>query len=216
MLKLQNISLKYGKDTVLDKLSYEFEEGKLTVILGESGVGKTTLLNLIAGLIGASEGEVTNTHERISYVFQEPRLFGWMTALENVSTVSNDNIATDMLTLMGLEDSLDKYPAELSGGMKQRVSIARAFLKNPPILILDEATSALDNATELMIQQSLEMLSNGRTTIVVAHRLTTIKNADEILVINDEGIAERGKHNELLEKNGIYYELWQGIVKQNG
>lgn len=88
-------------------------------------------------------------------------------------------------------------------------------MKNPPILILDEATSALDNATELMIQRSLEELSSGRTTIVIAHRLTTVKNADEILVITDEGIAEQGKHDELLKMHGLYYELWQGIVKQN-
>ena len=89
MIKLENLSLKYGKDTVLDNLSYEFEEGKLTAILGESGVGKTSILNLIAGLIKPSAGKVTNTCERTSYVFQEPRLFDWMTAKENVSTVSD-------------------------------------------------------------------------------------------------------------------------------
>jgi len=105
---------------------------------------------------------------------------------------------------------------KLSGGQKQRVAIARVFLKNPPILILDEATSALDNATEQMIQQSLEALCRGRTTIVVAHRLTTIKHADEILVITDEGIAERGKHTSLLEQNGIYAGLWNGIVSREG
>ena len=105
---------------------------------------------------------------------------------------------------------------KLSGGQKQRVSIARVFLKNPPILILDEATSALDNATEQMIQQSLEELCRGRTTIVVAHRLTTVKNADEILVITDEGIAERGTHDDLLERKGIYADLWNGVVTREG
>ena len=144
MLKLEKISLKYGDNTVLHDLSYEFEEGKLTAILGESGVGKTTLLNIIAGLLKPSSGRMTNTHERISYVFQDPRLFDWMTATENVSTVSNDTLAVEMLTLMGLEDSLDKYPAELSGGMKQRVSLARALAYSPDLILLDEPFKGLD------------------------------------------------------------------------
>ena len=115
--------------------------------------------------------------------------------------------------IMTLPEGYNTYVGErgvkLSGGQKQRVSIARAFLKNPPILILDEATSALDNATEMLIQQSLDKLSEGRTTIVVAHRLSTVKNADEIIVVTADGIAERGSHEELLNKNGIYAELYK-------
>ena len=113
--------------------------------------------------------------------------------------------------IMGLKDGYDTYIGErgikLSGGQKQRISIARVFLKNPPILILDEATSALDNVTEYLIQKSLEDLCKNRTTIVVAHRLSTIKNADEIIVLTDKGIEERGSHTELIEKGGIYTEL---------
>ncbi|MDE6293298.1 MAG: ATP-binding cassette domain-containing protein, partial [Clostridiales bacterium] len=97
---------------------------------------------------------------------------------------------------------------KLSGGQKQRISIARAFLKNPPILILDEATSALDNATEMLIQSALEELQGGRTTLVVAHRLSTIKNADEIIVITNNGVEERGNHEQLIAKNAIYKELY--------
>ena len=112
---------------------------------------------------------------------------------------------------MGLKDGYDTYIGErgikLSGGQKQRISIARVFLKNPPILILDEATSALDNVTEYLIQKSLEDLCKDRTTIVVAHRLSTIKNADEIIVLTDKGIKERGSHKELIKKGGIYDEL---------
>ena len=115
--------------------------------------------------------------------------------------------------IMTLPDGYDTYVGErgvkLSGGQKQRISIARVFLKNPSILILDEATSALDNATEMLIQQSLEKLAEGRTSIIVAHRLSTIKNADEIIVISDEGILERGTHEELLAKNGVYAGLYQ-------
>ena len=108
----------------------------------------------------------------------------------------------------GYETYVGERGAKLSGGQKQRISIARVFLKNPPILILDEATSALDNATELLIQKALEELSKGRTTVVVAHRLSTIKNADEIIILTDQGIQEKGEHQELLEKNGFYAELY--------
>ena len=109
----------------------------------------------------------------------------------------------------GYDTPIAEKGASLSGGQKQRISIARVFLKNPSILILDEATSALDNATEMLIQESLEQLSAGRTCLVVAHRLSTIKNADEIIVIGDKGIQERGTHEELLAKNGVYAELYR-------
>ena len=114
---------------------------------------------------------------------------------------------------MTLPEKYDTYVGErgvkLSGGQKQRVSIARVFLKNPSILILDEATSALDNATEMLIQSALEKLAEGRTSIIVAHRLSTIKHADEIIVLTENGVQERGTHEELLEKNGIYAGLYR-------
>ena len=114
-----------------------------------------------------------------------------------------------------LKDGYDTYVGErgvkLSGGQKQRLSIARVFLKNPPILILDEATSALDNESEIMVGQSLEELAHGRTTLTIAHRLTTIKDYDRILVLNADGIAESGSHEELLAQGGIYYRLWNQI-----
>jgi len=122
------------------------------------------------------------------------------------------NIHDYILTMPdGYNTIVGERGLKLSGGQKQRVAIARVFLKNPPILILDEATSALDNATELMIQHSLEELCKGRTTVIVAHRLTTVRNADEILVVTDSGIAERGSHDALLEMNGIYAGLWNGV-----
>ncbi len=114
--------------------------------------------------------------------------------------------------IMSLPNGYNTFIGEkgvmLSGGQKQRISIARLFLKNPPILILDEATSALDNETEIIIQESLEELAKGRTTLVIAHRLSTIKNADEILVLTADGIMEKGSHNNLVKKDGIYSKLY--------
>ncbi len=109
---------------------------------------------------------------------------------------------------LGYDTNVGERGVKLSGGQKQRISIARAFLKNPPVLILDEATSALDNATEAAVQDSLDRLSKGRTTLVVAHRLTTVQNADEIIVISGDGIAERGTHEQLLARGGIYADLY--------
>ena len=109
----------------------------------------------------------------------------------------------------GYDTNVGERGIKLSGGQKQRIAIARAFLKNPPVLILDEATSALDNATEMLIQDALNELSEGRTTIVVAHRLSTVKNADEIVVITADGIEERGTHEQLLARDGLYKSLYE-------
>lgn len=118
--------------------------------------------------------------------------------------------------MRALKNGYDTYVGErgvkLSGGQKQRLAIARVFLKNPPILLLDEATSALDNESEILVGQSLDKLAKGRTTLTIAHRLTTIKNADRILVLGKDGIEEEGSHEELLAKKGIYYRLWNGLV----
>ena len=120
--------------------------------------------------------------------------------------------------IMELGDKFDTYIGErgtkLSGGQKQRISIARVFLKNPPILILDEATSALDNKSEAVVQQSLEILSEGRTTITIAHRLSTIRNASKILVLTEDGIAESGTHDELMSKEGIYFNLYNKNIDE--
>ena len=178
MLKLEKISLKYGDNTVLHDLSYEFEHGKLTAILGESGVGKTTLLNIIAGLLKP---------ERISYVFQDPRLFDWMTATENVSTVSNDTLAVEMLTLMGLEDSLDKYPAELSGGMKQRVSLARALAYSPDLILLDEPFKGLDPELRREVSKKVLELIRGKTAIMITHDESDAELADTVLTLSSQG-----------------------------
>ena len=232
-------SYENGKQ-VLNHFSFHLEPGKTLALVGPSGGGKTTICHLIPRFYGVDSGKITvdgrditqvtrdSLRRSIGIVSQDVFLFD-STIYDNISYGCPDTTPEEVETasrlanihdyVMSLPDGYQTLVGErgvkLSGGQKQRVAIARVFLKNPPILILDEATSALDNATEQMIQQSLERLCLGRTTIVVAHRLTTIKSADEILVITDEGIAERGRHEALLEQGGIYAGLWNGIVSDS-
>lgn len=218
---------------ILDGLSLKIDAGKTVALVGPSGGGKTTLCNLIPRFYDIDEGKITiddinirdmriyDLRKNIGIVAQDVFIFGG-TVKENIAYGDFD--ATDEQIIAAarlanihdfittLDKGYDTYVGErgvkLSGGQKQRISIARAFLKNPPILILDEATSALDNVTEMQIQTALEKLSEGRTTLVVAHRLSTVKNADEIIVLSSDGIAERGTHAELMAKNGVYATLY--------
>ena len=226
-IEIANIKKSFGRTQVLNDISLDIPSGQMVALLGPSGSGKTTLLRIIAGLEHQTSGhirfhgtDVSRLHARdrkVGFVFQHYALFRHMTVFDNIAfglTVlprrERPNAAaikakvTKLLEMVQLAHLADRYPAQLSGGQKQRISIARVFLKNLPILILDEATSALDNESERWIQQSLEVLAKNRTTITIAHRLSTIQGADEILVIADNGIAERGTHEELIEKNGIY------------
>lgn len=218
---------------VIQDVSIDIPKGHTVALVGPSGGGKSTLCNLIPRFYEIDDGKITldgtdirdylltDLRKNIGVVQQDVFLYGG-TIKENIAYGNFDATNEDIVNaakLAGIDDyinTLDKgydtYVGErgvkLSGGQKQRISIARAFLKNPPVLILDEATSALDNATEMLIQQSLDKLSNGRTTIVVAHRLSTIKKADEIIVITADGVAERGTHEQLLQKHGVYRELY--------
>ncbi len=219
---------------IIDDICLNIKKGSTIALVGPSGGGKTTLCNLIPRFYEIDAGKITidgidvkdmsltDLRKNIGIVQQDVFLYGGTIkeniAYGNLNATDEEIITASKLAniheyVMTLPDGYDTYVGErgvkLSGGQKQRVSIARAFLKNPPILILDEATSALDNATEMLIQESLEKLSEGRTTIVVAHRLSTIKNADEIIVINQDGVAERGTHEQLLNLGGIYAELYK-------
>ena len=222
--------------TVLEDLSFRLEAGKTLALVGPSGGGKTTICHLIPRFYELGGGAITvdgtdirnvsrsSLRRNIGIVAQDVFLFN-ASIYENIAygcpgasreeveeAARRANIHDYIQTLPdGYSTIVGERGLKLSGGQKQRVAIARVFLKNPPILILDEATSALDNATELMIQRSLEELCKGRTTVIVAHRLTTVRNADEILVVTDSGIAERGSHEQLLQQNGIYADLWNGV-----
>ncbi len=231
-ITFKEASFSYEDNIILDNLSLDIEAGKMLALVGPSGGGKTTFCNLIPRFYDLSSGNIyiddksiydvtlDSLRANIGIVQQEVFLFTG-TIKENIRygnlEASDEEIveAAKMANIhdfiMDLEDGYDTYIGErgtkLSGGQKQRISIARVFLKNPPILILDEATSALDNTTEYYIKKSLDELCKGRTTIVVAHRLSTIRNADEIIVLTDKGIEERGNHEELMALGGIYKEL---------
>lgn len=240
-IEFKNVSFSYptgdtGKG-VLKNLSLKIEKGKTIALVGPSGGGKTTLCNLIPRFYEIDEGVITldgndittlsrrSLRQNIGIVAQDVFLFSG-TIRENIAYGNLDasdeeiieaakraNIHDYIMTLeKGYDTTVGERGINLSGGQKQRISIARVFLKNPPILILDEATSALDNVTEMQIQASLEELAKGRTVIVVAHRLSTIRNADEILVMTSDGIAERGSHKELVEAGGIYAGLYNRVA----
>ena len=219
---------------VIKDLSLHIEQGKTVALVGPSGGGKTTICHLIPRFYEVDEGSISidgiditdmtrlSLRKNIGMVAQDVFLFNG-TIRENIAygrldatdeeimeAAKKANIHDYIMTLdEGYETNVGERGVKLSGGQKQRISIARVFLKNPAILILDEATSALDNATEMLIQQDLEKLSEGRTSVVVAHRLSTIKNADEIIVLTKDGIEERGTHEELLANNGMYASLYQ-------
>ena len=226
-----NVSFHYSDDnkTVLSQVSIHIPAGKSVALVGPSGGGKTTTCPLLPRFYDVTAGKVTidgkdvrdltlkSLRNQIGMVQQDVYLFDG-TIRENIAYGKPDATDEEIKEaarranmddfIMQLPEQYDTYVGEkgtrLSGGQKQRISIARVFLKNPPILILDEATSALDNESERYIQKSLEELAKNRTTITIAHRLSTIKRSDEIIVITEDGIAERGTHETLLAKNGIY------------
>ena len=216
------------------------EKGKTYALVGPSGGGKTTICHLIPHFYDLTSGEILidgkdlrnvtreSVRRNIGIVQQDIYLFnasirdnilyGRLDATEEeiIEAAKRANIHDYIMTLEnGYDTQIGERGVRLSGGQKQRLSIARVFLKNPPILILDEATSALDNTTEILIQQALDDLCRGRTTLVVAHRLSTIKNADEIAVIADGKIAEQGTHEELIAKDGIYADLYSLQFRAN-
>ena len=229
IISIRNVTKRFGSAvTAVDSVSLEIQEGEFFALLGPSGCGKSTVLRMIAGLEVITEGEIAINGEivnqlepadrDIAMVFQNYALYPHMTVAQNIGfPLKQQKVPKDerekqvreAARILDLEDYLDRKPKQLSGGQRQRIAIARAILADPKILILDEATSALDLESEALIQDSLERLAHDRTTLVVAHRLSTITHADQILVIDNGQLAEQGTHDELLQKRGVYYKLFQ-------
>ena len=239
-IKLEDVSFKYNDSShrVLKHINLEVKAGSYVALVGSSGAGKTTLCNLIPRFYEATSGKITidgkdikdiklkDLRDNIGIVQQDVYLFvgtvydniryGRPDATrEEVIAAAKEANAYDFIMSLpnGFETDIGQRGIKLSGGQKQRISIARVFLKNPPILIFDEATSALDNESEKIVQESMEKLAKNRTTKVIAHRLSTIRNAEKILVLTDKGIEEQGTHKELMDKHGIYYDLYNVIEK---
>ena len=240
-IEFRKVTYAYSEGkTVLDNIDFTVEQGKTFALVGPSGGGKTTICHLIPNFYNVEQGDILIDGKSIrSYTAQSLRrnigivqqdiylfnasireniLYGRLDATEEeiVQAAKRANIHEYIMSLPdGYETQIGERGVRLSGGQKQRLSIARVFLKNPPILILDEATSALDNTTEILIQQALDELCRGRTTIVVAHRLSTIKNADEIAVVSQGQIVEQGTHDELLRAEGTYEKLYRLQFRSN-
>ncbi|NLE27857.1 MAG: ATP-binding cassette domain-containing protein, partial [Clostridiaceae bacterium] len=219
---------------VLRDVTLNVPAGQSVALVGPSGSGKTTLCNLIPRFYDVTEGRILvdgqdirtltlkSLRDHIGMVQQDVYLFSGSVkeniaygrpgaSMEDIVDAAKKAGAHEFIS--ELPNGYDTYVGErgvkLSGGQKQRISIARVFLKNPPILLLDEATSALDNESERLVQQSLEELARGRTTLTIAHRLTTIRGADVIWVLTEDGLEEHGSHDELMAKQGLYYQLYQ-------
>ena len=234
ILEFKNVRFQYTKDReVLKKVSFKLEPGEKVAIIGKNGSGKSTILELLLRFYEPEEGEILCNGENIkvlklseyrslfSVVSQKSALFlGDIVQNIDLEGKADRQKLNEVLRKSGVKKYLQRFPekektqigddgAFLSGGERQRVSIARAILRNPKILILDEATAAMDTQTERMIQSALERLSYGRTTIIIAHRLSTLRNADKIIVIDGGKIPESGTHEELISQNGIYYKLYK-------
>lgn len=234
-----SFAYEHGSGEVLNDINLHVRAGESIALVGPSGGGKTTMCSLIPRFYDVCGGAIRidgrdvrdftlhSLRSHVGVVQQDVYMFSG-TIAENIEygrpgasredVIEAAKLAGAHEFILGLENGYDTYVGEhgvrLSGGQKQRISIARVFLKNPPILILDEATSALDNESEHLVQQSLEKLMKGRTTFTIAHRLTTIRSADTILVLTDEGIVERGSHRELLEKHGVYAGLYEMYTRE--
>jgi ATP-binding cassette subfamily B multidrug efflux pump len=242
-IEFRNVSFRYKRKWVLRNFNLVIKSGERVGLVGPSGAGKTTLVNLLMRFYEPTHGQILidgqdihevsqdSLRENIAFIPQEPTMFN-RTLRENIAYGRNNATLQDVKQaakramahefIMGTDKSYDSLVGDrgikLSGGQRQRIAIARAFLKDAPILVLDEATSALDSETEVCIQKSFDELAQGRTTLAIAHRLSTLRNMDKIVVLQQGRVVEQGTHNRLLRKRGEYARLWNmqsgGFLKE--
>ena len=235
LISYQHVNVSLQGQEILSDVNLELRKGEFVYLIGKVGSGKSTLLKTIYGEVEIDAGEAwvlgnamrtlkrkdfPTLRRKLGIVFQDFQLLTDRTVHENLKFVLKatgwknrteiERRIEEVLQQVGMENKGYKMPNELSGGQKQRISIARVFLKNPSILILDEATSSIDTRTERIVQEGMDRLMHGRTTFVIAHRLSTIKNSDCIMVLEQGRIIERGSHDDLIEEQGRYYQLYTG------
>ena len=240
ILQIKDLKKSFGDNQILKGISLDVKQGEVVVILGSSGCGKSTLLRCINGLetiqggdilldgksITGSKKDFHLIRQKIGMVFQHFNLYDNHTVLENITLApkivlhrpekENHDIAMDLLKKVGLEEKANMYPRQLSGGQKQRITIARALLKNPKILILDDSTSAVDTKTDSLIRQGLASSLKDTTKIIIGQRISSIQDADRIIVMNDGRIDAIGTHDELVANNAIYREVYKMQTQGKG
>ena len=234
LLEVKKLSVGYGTHCVIKDASFSINKGDIVGIIGCNGAGKSTILKTIRGLLPKQSGEIyyfgkelekyteKELATRVAYLQQHVEVGFGYTGKDIVmagrypymkwwqrESKEDEILALDCMAYTGTAELADRPVTEVSGGQKQRLAIARAFLKNPPVMVFDEATSALDTKTERIVQKSLEYLAKNRTTLIIAHRLSTIINADKIVVLDNGEVAEIGTHKELLARNGLYKHLYE-------
>jgi ATP-binding cassette subfamily B protein len=225
---------------VLKDFNLKVSRGETVAFVGETGAGKTTISNILLRFYDVQQGAVKvdgvdvrdyrqqDLRKQIGLVQQDVFMFSDSVAhniaygdfnagREAIQQAAQNAAAMEFIAKLpqGLDTEIGERGVKLSGGQKQRIAIARVFLKNPPIVVLDEATSSLDNKTEVLIQQDLDKLAHNRTTLVIAHRLSTVQNADRIVVLAEGRVAEIGSHEELMHRQGLYYDLYQAQQKEH-